>query len=72
MDIKEQIEKIVDKVKNDDSFREDFMKNPEKAIEKVAGIDIPDGMVDKVVDGVKAKIKMDSIGDIAGSIKKLF
>ena len=35
MDIKEQIEKIVDKVKNDDSFRDDFMKNPEKAIEKV-------------------------------------
>ena len=30
MDIKEQIEKIVDKVKNDDSFRDDFMKNPEK------------------------------------------
>lgn len=72
MDIKEQIEKIVDKVKNDDSFREDFMKNPEKAIEKLAGIDIPDGMVDKVVDGVKAKVKMDSISDIAGSIKKLF
>ena len=72
MDIKEQIEKIVDKVKNDDSFRDDFMKNPEKAIEKVAGIDIPDGMVDKVVDGVKAKMTVDNVSKIAGALKDLF
>lgn len=72
MDIKEQIEKIVEKVKNDDSFRDDFKKNPEKAIEKIAGIDIPDGMLDKVVDGVKAKVTLDSIGDMAGGLKKLF
>ena len=41
-------------------------------IESLAGIDIPDGMVDKVVDGVKAKIAGDKLSDAVGSLKKLF
>ena len=53
-------------------FKDEFMKNPEKAIEGLAGIDIPDGMVDKVVDGVKAKIAGDKLSDAVGSLKKLF
>mgnify|MGYP003298590152 CR=1 FL=1 len=72
MDVKEKIEEIVEKVKNDDKFKEEFMKNPEKAIENLAGVDIPDGMVDKVVDGVKAKIAGDKLSDAVGSLKKLF
>lgn len=70
--IKEQIEKIVEKIKKDPDFKEEFMKDPEKAIEKVTGIDIPDGMVDKVVDGVKAKIAGDKLSGAMDSIKKLF
>ncbi|MBE5881377.1 MAG: hypothetical protein E7289_03540 [Lachnospiraceae bacterium] len=72
MDLKEKIEEIVEKVKDDDNFKEEFKKNPEKAIENLAGIDIPDGMVDKVVDGVKAKIAGDKISGAVGSLKKLF
>ena len=72
MDIKAKIEEIVEKIKKDPNFKEDFMKDPEKAIEKVTGIDIPDGMVDKVVDGVKAKIAGDKLSGAMDSIKKLF
>ncbi len=72
MDLKEKIEEIVEKVKKDDNFKDEFMKNPEKAIEKLAGVDIPDGMLDKVVDGVKAKITGDKLSDAMDSIKKLF
>ncbi len=72
MDLKEKIEEIVEKVKKDETFKDEFMKNPEKAIEGLAGIDIPDGMVDKVVDGVKAKIAGDKLSDAVGSLKKLF
>lgn len=72
MDIKEKIEKIVEKVKKDDGFKDEFMKNPEKAIENLTGIDIPNGMVDKVIDGVKAKLTGDKLSGAIDSIKKLF
>ena len=49
MDIKETIEKTVDKIKNDKDFQEEFKKNPVKAVEKVTGVDLPDDMVEKVV-----------------------
>jgi hypothetical protein len=35
-------------------------------------VDLPDDMINKVVDGVKAKISVDKAGDMLGSIKKLF
>lgn len=70
--IKDQIEKIVDKIKEDPEFKKEFMKDPEKAIEKVTGIDIPDGMIDKVVDGVMAKIGGDKLSDAVDSLKGLF
>ncbi|MBE5886950.1 MAG: hypothetical protein E7284_11170 [Lachnospiraceae bacterium] len=70
--IKEKIEEIVEKIKKDPDFKEDFMKDPEKAIEKATGIDIPDGMVDKVIDGVKAKVAGDKLSGAMDSIKKLF
>ena len=72
MDIKAKINEIVDKIKNDPSLKEDFQKDPEKTIEKVIGVDIPDGMVDKVVDGVKAKLTADKLGGVAGKLKGLF
>ncbi len=71
-DIKEKIEEIVDKVKGDDNFKKDFEKNPIKAVESVVGVDLPDDMVEKVVDGVKSKVSLDKLGDMAGSLKKLF
>lgn len=72
MDIKAKINEIVDKIKNDPSLKDEFQKDPEKAIEKVIGVDIPDGMVDKVVDGVKAKLTADKLGGVAGKLKGLF
>lgn len=72
MDIKETIEKIVDAIKNDDDLLEQFRKEPVKAIEKVLGIDLPDDIVEKVVDGVKGKITLDKASDALGMLKKLF
>lgn len=72
MDIKEKIEKIVEKVKKDPEIAELFKKDPIKAVEKVLGVDLPDDIVDKVVDGVKAKIKLDGASDVLGKLKKLF
>ena len=72
MDIKEIIEKIVEELKTNENLKEDFEKEPVKLIEKIVGIDLPDELVEKVIDGVKAKITVDKVADIAGALKKLF
>ena len=41
-------------------------------IEKFVGVDLPDEIVDKIVDGVKAKITVDNVSKIAGALKDLF
>lgn len=72
MDIKELIEKAVDKIKNDDALQAQFKKDPIKAIEKLLGVDLPDDIMEKVVAGVKAKISIDDLSDAVGLLKKLF
>lgn len=72
MDIKAKIEEIVEKVKGDKDVAEKFKKNPVKTIEEIAGIDLPDDQIEKVVEAVKAKISLDDIGDKLGGLGKLF
>lgn len=72
MDIKEKVEELFDKVKNDPELMEAFQKDPVKAAERVLGVDLPDGMLEKLVAGVKAKLTGDKVSDALGSLKKLF
>lgn len=72
VDIKAEITKVVEKVTKDEKLMDQFKKDPVKAVESVIGVDLPDDMLKKVVDGVKAKVSMDKLGDIAGSLKNLF
>lgn len=66
MDIKAKIDEVVNKVKADDKFAEKFKSQPVKAVEEVLGVDLPDDMVNKIVDGVKANV---NIGNIADGLK---
>lgn len=72
MDIKAKIEEIVEKVKGDKDIQENFKKDPIKTIEGIAGVDLPDDQIEKVIDAVKAKISFDDIGDKLGGLGKLF
>ncbi len=72
MDIKEKITETVEKITKDDKLQAQFKKDPVKTVEKVVGVDIPDDVVEKIVEGVKGKIKVDNISDALGSLKKLF
>ncbi|MEZ3426541.1 MAG: hypothetical protein K1W13_03920 [Lachnospiraceae bacterium] len=72
MDIKEKIEGIVEKVTRDKSLMEKFEKNPTKTVEDLIGVDLPDDMVEKVVEGVKGKLSADKLSGVAKSIKGLF
>ncbi len=70
MDIKEQIEGIVEKLQKDKALQAQFKKDPVKAVEKLLGVDLPDDMVEKIVAGVKAKLSLDDVSGIVGNLKK--
>ncbi|MBR1742377.1 MAG: hypothetical protein IJ733_11045 [Lachnospiraceae bacterium] len=72
MDIKAKVDEIVSKVKGNPDLMNDFKKDPEKTVEGIIGMDIPDGAVDQVVNGVKAALAGDRLGGVADKIKGLF
>ena len=69
--IKEKIDQIVEKVKNDKDFAKKFKEEPIKAVEEVIGVDLPDDKINEIVNGVKAKVNLDKSG-IMGKITGLF
>ncbi|MBE6614718.1 MAG: hypothetical protein E7631_05355 [Ruminococcaceae bacterium] len=64
-EIKELIEKAIDKLKGDDNLLENFKKDPIKVVEKLLNVDLPDEKLEAIVDGIKAKLAIDDIGDAA-------
>lgn len=72
MDIKEKIESVVKKLLDDKKLMDKFNKNPVKVIEELLGVDLPDDLVEKIIDGVKAKISLDKVGDALDALSGLF
>ena len=72
MDIKAKIEEIVAKVKSDKSIQENFKKDPVKTVEELAGTDLPNDQINKIVDAVKTKVSLDTVGEKLGGLGKLF
>lgn len=72
MDIKAKIEEVAKKLTSDKNLMAKFERNPVSVIEQLIGIDLPDEQINQLVDGIKAKIKLDQVGDMLGGIGKLF
>ena len=70
--IKAKIEEVVKKLLADKNLMEKFEKNPVKVIEELLGVDLPDDLVNKIIDGVKAKINLDKVGDALDMLGGLF
>ena len=70
-DIKKKVEEVVAKLKADPSLLAKFKEDPVKTVEGLSGIDIPDGMEDKVVTGVKAALAGDKASGIIDTVKNL-
>ena len=70
--MKEKIEQIVKKLMSDKNLMEKFEKNPVSVFEEYIGFDLPDEQVNQVIEGIKAKIKLEQVGDVLGGIGKLF
>ena len=72
MDMKEQISKIVEEVSKNPDIKEQLEKEPVKVIEKVIGVDLPDDIVMKIIDGVKAKLTINDVSKVADALKGIF
>lgn len=78
--VKDKIEEIVAKVKGNDELLSKFKANPVDTVKELLGnIDLPDGALDNIVDGIKAKLDSaeegtvaDKIGDLLDKAKGLF
>ena len=70
--MKEKIELIVKKLLNDKDLMAKFEKNPTAVIEEYIGVELPDEMVNQAIEAIKAKIKLEQVGDAISGIAGLF
>ena len=72
MDIQKIIVEAVKLLSENEELLKAFNKNPAKTLEKILGVDLPDDQVNAIVAGVKAKLGLDDVLEIAGKLKGLF
>lgn len=72
MDIKEKIESVVKKLLSDKKLMDKFERSPVKVIEELLGVDLPDDLVNNIIEGVKAKISLEKVGDALEALGGLF
>lgn len=72
MDVKAKVMELVDQLTKDAGLKEQFLSDPVRVVEKLIGKDIPDDVVEKIVEGVKAKLNIDSAKGAIDKLKKLF
>lgn len=72
MDIQKIITEAVKLLTENEEMLKAFNKNPAKTLESLLGINLPDEQVNAVVAGVKAKLGLDDVLEMAGKLKGLF
>ena len=72
MDIKAKIEELTEKIKSDKDLQAKFQSDPVAAVESLLDVDLPNDQIEGIVDGIKAKIKLDNIGDALSGLGGLF
>ena len=72
MDIQKIIIRVVKELTENEALLKEFNQNPAKTLEKKLGIDLPDEQINAVVAGVKAKLGLDDVMDVAGKLMGLF
>ncbi len=71
-ELKEKAEEIVKKIKTNKNIKADFEKNPVKVVEDILGVDLPDDIINKVIDIVKSKLNAETVSDVASKLGGLF
>ena len=68
MDIKAKIEELVEKIKSDKDIAAKFQKDPIGTVEGLLGVDLPNDQIEKLVEGIQAKISLDKLGGMLGGL----
>lgn len=68
MDIKAKIEELTKKITADKDILAKFKNDPVKTVQGLIGINLSDDQIEKVVEGVKAKINLDKLGGALGGL----
>lgn len=72
MDIQKIITEAVKALTENEELLRAFNENPGKTLETKLGIDLPDDKINAVVAGIKAKLGLDNVLEVAGKLKGLF
>ena len=72
MDIKATVEKTVKKLMDNPALLKKFEKEPVKVIEELIGMDLPDDVVEPLIDVIKVKLAATKVGDTLQGLGKLF
>ena len=72
MDIQKIITDAVKMLSENEELLKAFNHNPAKTLEGLLGFDLPDDKVNAIVEGVKAKLKLDDAMDVAGKLLGMF
>ncbi|MBQ2947621.1 MAG: hypothetical protein IJN79_03470 [Clostridia bacterium] len=72
MDIQKIIADAVKLLTENEDMLKAFNENPAKTLEKMLGIDLPDDKVNAIVAGIKAKLGLDDVMDMAQKLAGLF
>lgn len=71
-EIREKVDRLAEKIKSDKDIAAKFPRDPIGTVESLLGIDLPDGRIRSALDMIKAKVKLDKVGDALGGLKGLF
>ena len=70
--VKDKVEEIVEKIKKDSKLADKFQKDPIATVESLLDVDLPNEQLEPLVEGIKAKLDLDKLGDMLGGLGKLF
>lgn len=71
-ELKEKLDEIVERIKNDKNIAAKFQKDPVGTVEGLIGIDLPNDQIEALVDAIKAKVNLDKAADALSGLKGLF
>ncbi len=70
--MKDKVTEVVEAIMKSSSLKEQFEKEPVKAIESVLGVDLPDELIEMVIERVKNNLTPEDITKVTDVLKKLF